>query len=431
MKKITKISLALLGLGLTSQANASLIEKVYLPGVGGNVNVPSIYADNQLRYPIGSLIYTGNPADTDANDGSGDPLRTFGYLYVRPGSPYAAGDYTNQHASVAITEQVMKMSLKQTSEMIRQQVATRFDTGATGGNTVSLLPTKGSNAGSMGDKFDVWTAFNFDHIDDASNNVKWDGNMFTVGLGGDYKINKMFLVGLGLTYNYLNGSTKFNRGSVRENGFGVVPYAAAKFTKWFMMDAFFSYNWMKKDYSRQDSNRGATSGKPNSGRWYVGVYGNLMHKIHKTNLLARLGYEHAEDKQDAFNETAAGPVVAPFLSNVLRYRSQTYKLNRLNTRLQAGYEVNNMFEPYLFAVYTYDFTKNNTGLTPARFFGNAAAIIGSFPSPESTHGKHTWGGGLGLAFKPTHNWRAGLEYTYSQNKKLQTHAATARLGYRF
>ncbi|ARN84021.1 autotransporter outer membrane beta-barrel domain-containing protein [Candidatus Nucleicultrix amoebiphila] len=431
MKKITKISLALLGLGLTSQANASLTEQVYIPAAGVFPNA-SVGSDPNTHFPIGSLIYTGNPNDTDLFN---DALGFNGYLYVRPGSIYAAGDYTNQHASVAITEQVMKVSLKQTSEMIRQQVATRFDTGAVGGNTMSLLPTKGSNAGSMGDKFDVWTAFNFDHIDDASNNVKWDGNMFTVGLGGDYKINKMFLVGLGLTYNYLNGSTKFNRGSVRENGFGVVPYAAAKFTKWFMMDAFFSYNWMKKDYSRQDTNRGATSGKPNSGRWYAGIYANLMHKIHKTNLLARLGYQHAEDKQDAFNETSTGPFADAFrnpaLSRTLRYRSQTYKLNRLDSRLQAGYEVNNMFEPYLFAIYTYDFTKNNTGLTPARFVGNAAAIIGSFPSPESTHGKHTWGGGLGLAFKPTHNWRAGLEYTYSQNKKLQTHAATARLGYRF
>lgn len=418
MKHFKKIALAAVAVSaLVSQAQATRQEYVAVQAAGTNyIQIDTLMgASVGARYKIGTVLYRANGQ----------------YIYVGAQGDLAEANVANTSSAATTAVQVLSVATQQTSSLVGARI-TEVQSGQAGApaNVVSMTPTTGGNGGALAQKFAVWAKGTFDRINDSTNGAKWDGNMFTVALGADYKFNQMFLAGVAVTYNYLNGNTNFNSGKIKDNAWGVSPYVAAQFSKWFGMDASFGYSWVKMDRSRQSISTltGATSNvtaTPKTDRWFGSVFANLTHKVNRVNLLGRFGYTHAEERIKAFTE-----------SNGDRYNSLTVKLDRLSLTLKAGYEVNTMFEPYLVGLYAYDLSKTKVNV-PTGFIStgtgatSSASAANSITDVNSGRGKHLWGGGLGFNFKPSHQVIVGAEYNYAQQKKLKIHSVTARARYQF
>jgi opacity protein-like surface antigen len=434
MKKILRVTATLFALGAAVDAMATPIQPnlVYAPAIGH-------IATAGQQFPIGSYVYTGNPT---GNAGGG-------FEYIAPGSIYAAGDPTQLSSSAIIEAPVTRVVTDAHMDLVSARIAERHHGQKSGQLALNVSTTdadkggnagspwanrftttlKGGNGGSIKDRLSFFLNANWKNIKDTTSNFNWDANLYSGMLGADYKFNSVFLAGLALTYSYMDGNTPYNRGKIKDNAFGVLPFVSAKFTKWFAMDAMFSYSWVRKSRDRVNPHTGLAigvphnvTGSPKSDRWFAAIFANLTHEINKFRLLGRLGFSHAEDRQKAFSE-----------SDGTRYGKLDTKLNRLHVRLQAGYEVTKEFDPYLFGLYNYDFSQTRTNLPLLRPVGNAANVLGSqLPKGiDQERSQHTWGGGLGFNYKPHQNWVTGLEYGYSQNKKLKVHSVNLHIRYKF
>ena len=154
-----------------------------------------------------------------------------------------------------------------------------------------------------------------------------------------------------------------------------------------------------------------------SNRWFGALYGNYRHHIQKWNLLARLGYMYATDRQKSYTE--AGGATTP-------YAGLTNSVNRVSLRLQAGYKVSNAVEPYAFLAYARDF-----GATKMSFPGAATAGLVNYVDPNTRRSNNTFGGGLGLNAHMGCSWTTSLEANYAQSKKFRNIGGMVRVAKKF
>ena len=357
--------------------------------------------DNSFAFAPGTAVYTGEEGLAS-------------HLYVS-NDIYAGGSAATQHSTVTTEGHATRMSIAAVSNIITARIDTRTGRSAgSAGNTGELLNV-GGNAGSMENKAGIWSRFDYTRINDGTTGGKWNADLFTLAIGGDYKINQKLLAGMALTYGYMNGKTKFNNGKINgDQSFGITPYVNVIATNWLSFDALAGYMRVNKDRSRIQAGTKIT-GKPNSDRWYGSLAANAHKVVNKMALLGRLGYIYGQDKQKGFNE-----------SNGIRYLNQKTTVSRLFTRLQAGYQMNENVMPYLFATYAYDFTLTKAKLVDG---GPFAARVG-YVKPKKAN-PHTYGGAAGISVAKGANWTAGMEYGYEQSKKIKTHNGNIRLRYQF
>lgn len=404
LRTMTGLGLVLAGTG----AQATKIETVYtqtqVSGWTPDQVAQALAAG--AKFAPGTFVYTKT-----GTLGSGG-----GYIYVDQDSIYAAGVAANQNSTVVTEVRATQVATQEITNMITARIDERQGRGGNAGSANSTNLFKGGNAGSLENKFAVWGRADWTRIDDNTAGGKWDANLWTLVLGGDYKFHDRMLAGLSFTYSYMHGKTKFNNGKIQgDHGFGVAPYMNVRALDWLDFDAIVGYTRVNKDRSRTAVGTGQkVTAKPHSDRWYATLAANAHHQINRWALLGRLGYNHAQDKQKSFTET-----------NGDRYTSQTVKMNRVFARLQGGYQVNESMMPYLFLTYAYDFTMTKLGLA------SESANAPLYQNPEKNRGKHTYGGGLGLSFVKGQNWTGGIEYGYAQAKKVRTHNANLRLRYAF
>jgi opacity protein-like surface antigen len=280
-------------------------------------------------------------------------------------------------------------------------------------------------AGTVGTKcerrFGLWAGGDWTKARDKQTQGQWDSHLWTAMVGGDYRLNDRFTFGLGLMYSYQRGNTGFNRGRLHDNTYGVVPYLNVKVTNWLNVDLAGGYNRVHKERTRVSktsisTNPNEIKGTVDSDRWFLAPFLNFTHNVDKFGFLGRLGYSYAHDHQKGFRE-----------SNGNTYTSQTVTLNRLHVRLQAAYQWKDDVKPYVFALYTHDFTEKKQGLlaeTPA------LRTIGYF-NPEAHRNKNTWGCGAGVDFVATERWVGGLEGTFKKNADVRTYGATFKIRYSF
>lgn len=375
---------------------------------------------------LGIAMFFAPQAEATKVSSPNGTYQTGTYLYLGPGAGYVyagfgkgayIGDSPANSMSTAVTEGQVLASVTQTT----MGLITARTAEVQHGDTSAYVGASSGNSAHR--KVGVWIRGGYNNIKQDTANLKWRADVYSVAVGADYKLHPTVLAGLAFLYSNVNGDTDFNKGSINDNSYGFSPYVNWKPVKWFALDVMGGYNWVNKNRDRTllDTNGQFTgakvTGKPKSKRWFVGGFGNFMHSINRANLLARVGVTHMVDKQDAVTE-----------SNGDRYTSLDTKLTTLNTRLQAGYKATKQLEPYAFFTYDYDLSRskvNNLELAVAN--GNTAGYV----SPDKARSRNTFGGGAGLKMDITSCVTGGLEYSYSQNKKLKNHGITANLRYNF
>jgi len=215
------------------------------------------------------------------------------------------GSYSDAYSAAAqnstvVTERfVVTVASEAQVNAVLGQISDRLEThAAPSGNSFSLLPQNGANAGASDQRSSLWARAGIDNVreNDVTTLGGWNANLWSLALGYDYKFNDKFLAGLALTYSNLNGTTKFNNGKIRDNAYGLVPYVAFRVMPCFDIEAMVGYSRVSKSRSRGTaasitdrtlSGTKATS-SPKSNRWFGALYGNYRHHIQKWNLLAPL-----------------------------------------------------------------------------------------------------------------------------------------------
>lgn len=360
------------------------------------------------------------------------------------GSYYDAG-YTaaTQNSTVVTERRVVTVATEAQANMVLSQISERLEGGAVApaGNSVSLLPQNGGNAGAMGQRSSIWARAGYDNMkeDNITRFGGWKANLWTLAIGYDHKINDKVLAGLALTYSNLDGSTAFNKGNIKDNAYGLVPYVAFLVAPCFDVNVMVGYSRVNKSRDRgtaannTDNNLsgGKATSKPKSDRYFGAIYANLKRHVNRWNLLGRLGYWYATDRQKAFSETNGQTDIVTGTRSNRQYSGFSTNLNRLSLRLQAGYKASQAVEPYAFLTYARDFgaTKINVPSTFADAFTGIRDT--TYVDPNTRRSNNTFGGGLGLNACLNNGWSTGLEANYARSKKFQNIGGFLRLAKKF
>ncbi|MBM3468140.1 MAG: autotransporter outer membrane beta-barrel domain-containing protein [Alphaproteobacteria bacterium] len=362
--------------------------------------------------------------------------------YVREGSYLDTASAAVQNSTLVTERRVATAAAEAQTNMVLTQITERFDpTSTPTGNSVALLPTKGGNAGPGDQRSSLWARAGIDNL--RENNINsfggWNANLWSLALGYDHKVNEKVLLGAALTYSNLNGDTKFNRGSIRDNAFGIVPYIAFRVNPCLNFDVVLGYNRVNKSRSRTTPGLAGTvlsgpkaTSSPKSDRYFASLYANYKHFVNRWTFLTRFGYLYVTDKQKRFNEqngmVAFNPAGNPTGTATRVYNSQNTNVSRLSLRLQAGYKASTTVEPYAFVLYARDFgatkIRVQDTVTP-----NAAGI--ALINPNKQRSDNTFGGGLGLNGHLGNNWKTGIEAVYAQSKKFRDIGGSLRISKTF
>lgn len=340
---------------------------------------------------------------------------------------------TERRAATATSEVQISVGLSQISERLKSHTTPSEA-------SVSLLPTSGGNTGSLDHRGSIWARAGFGHMNEG--NITrlggWNAGLWSFAMGYDYKVSDKVLLGAALTYSNLNGSTKFNNGNIRDNVYGVVPYAVFKLSSCFDIDLMFGYSRVNKKRDRGTAVNAAdtvlsgtkATSSPKSDRYFAALFGNFNHHVNYWNLLVRLGYMHVTDRQKSYNEANGNRNLVTGAYSTRSYSSQTTNMSRVSLRLQAGYKTSSAVEPYAFLTYSLDFGATKIKV-PDTYTDPVLGFDSGYVSPNKRRSNDTFGGGLGLNADLGNNWGSSIETSYQQSKKFKNTAGWLRISKKF
>jgi len=338
-------------------------------------------------------------------------------LYVAIYSSNTAGTV---NSSVVTNQEDLRASSEALIDLASARITEVTSTGASSGSSKDLFDPRGqgANAGGVAGKLGIWGKARFDRILDDTKGGKWDGKLYSFAIGGDWKFTDRFMAGLAVSYAKLDGTTDFNKGKIDDYSYGVMPYVGFKAHDMVDLELVAGYNQAKRKRTRTQTLTDATTrivrGNPKSDRYFVAPKIKLHKAFNMLHAGFDVGYVWANDKQKAFKESQGAT-----------YKSFTTRLNRITTRLQGGYMVNDMIMPYLFGAYAHDFTLTKHGLS------RETALFPEYKNPEQHRGKNTYGGGLGIRLMAKENWSGGFEYEFKKRKDVKAHALMLDVRYQF
>ena len=209
---------------------------------------------------------------------------------------------------------------------------------------------KGKASGDTDMNYGSWVTPSSTWIKNKSISSKYDGNLFTVMAGGDFKIKDNILIGTSAGYESLDLDTDYNDGTLKDNGFTFAPYFGYTITDYLIFDIMFGYTYLNNEMDRNRSSE-HIKGSYDSHRFLVSSNMNYYAIFQDLNLSAVLGYMYVSEKADAYREQGGYNFDVD---------TQNIYLSEWRFGGRAGYFINT-FEPYISTAYLYDNTWNNDG----------------------------------------------------------------------
>ena len=203
----------------------------------------------------------------------------------------------------------------------------------------------GLSSGGQGSPFCVWVSATASALRNDLISTKYDGHLYLMMIGLDYRVNKNLLLGMAIGYEWTELATIFNNGSMESDGFSISPYAAYLINDSFSIDLMVSFSDLDYDTERMFT---TVYGDYDADRIMVSSNLNYYYLVGNWCLNARLGYMYAEEDADGFTE-----------SNGARIRQNDTDFGEIRFGGQASYFIND-FELFFAAYYHYDTTMDRT-----------------------------------------------------------------------
>ncbi|MCP4709168.1 MAG: autotransporter outer membrane beta-barrel domain-containing protein, partial [Planctomycetes bacterium] len=113
----------------------------------------------------------------------------------------------------------------------------------------NLLPgiTTGLASGDAAPKLGLWLSPSVSWLDDDNIASRYDGNLYMIMAGADYKISDRLLIGVSTGYEDTDLDTQFNDGTFQSQGCTIAPYIGFVILDGLTADAIFAYTFLNND----------------------------------------------------------------------------------------------------------------------------------------------------------------------------------------
>jgi hypothetical protein len=209
----------------------------------------------------------------------------------------------------------------------------------------------GFSAGNN-DGWNAWINGVYNDVENTFAETAFDGDITTAMLGVDYMMSDWnTLLGLALGWESTDLDTQFNNGKVDGDGWSLTGYANYMFHDNWSVSAYLGYAWLDYDLDRRDpANSALFSGSADADRWY-GALDLLYHNRYGVMRLdGQMGLFYANETRDAYTETGPQSVAQPEIET---------KLGQFRLGGTFGYTIEDMFEPYVRAMFLWDFNQDD------------------------------------------------------------------------
>jgi hypothetical protein len=278
-----------------------------------------------------------------------------------------AGNTSSSASSVVTAATTLRAATKQTLGIIgsRIQAVKLAEADGDGKPVVMGLSddkhngTVGLSAGNPNKGIGVWVQGSYTWLEDTNTATKFDGNIYTIMAGADYRINKHLLVGISGGYENTTLDTKFNNGNLDATGFVVAPYLTIRLTDIFSIDATGGYAWLNYDVDRKEtvSTGEKFTGEFDSTRWFAAASLNADYTaMKKIKLHGEAGYTYTREDQDAYTEKSA----TTSLSN-RNIAANDVSLGMAFLGARVGYDFG-FVTPYIMVRGEYDLSKDTVAV---------------------------------------------------------------------
>ncbi len=211
----------------------------------------------------------------------------------------------------------------------------------------------GINAGDLQlGNIGVWLNYNYTATENDFSRTAFESDSHNIIGGADYSPTNDYILGIAFSYESSETDTTFNQGNLESDGITFVPYLGILFNDTWSMDASFGYSWLSNDQYRVAT--GTTTritSNPDSNRWFYSMNLNGITYYNNWIIGGRAGVLFAENETEAFSESDGTSV----------FERET-TLGELAIGGDIAYSFSE-FEPYLGAVYEYDFVFDEIVLT--------------------------------------------------------------------
>jgi outer membrane autotransporter protein len=250
----------------------------------------------------------------------------------RPSSP--------AHASYQSSKQVREAVVFDSDPVTAAMIG---DDGMVGMNIPDNMT--GLSSGGKGSPLCFWASATASSLRNDLISTKYDGHLYLMLAGLDYRVNKNLLLGMAIGYEWTELDTVFNNGNMESDGFTISPYVAYLINDSFSIDLLVSYSDLDYDTERTFT---GVYGDYDADRFMVSSNLNYYYVTGNWCLNARLGYMYTEEDADGFTETDG-----------TRIRQNDTDLGEIRFGGQASYFIND-FELFFAASYHYDTTMDRT-----------------------------------------------------------------------
>lgn len=237
----------------------------------------------------------------------------------------------------------------------------------------------GRSAGSKNPRLGVWVQGAYTSVDNDEAGGRFDGNIFNVIAGIDYKPKVMKdkgVVGVAVGWEDVDVTLDFNNGTLEATGFTVAPYVGIAINKFLSFDASAGYTAVSYDQTR---NNNAVIGEFDADRAFaaMNLTGNFKKKNFRIN--PKVGILGLWEGQDAYTDStgAANGRISVHLGRALFGG-------------EVGFRIKN-FEPFVGVIGNWDFNDNNPSILANGQLASDEEFSGTFSAGVNFNKKNITG----------------------------------------
>ncbi|MGE4469408.1 MAG: autotransporter outer membrane beta-barrel domain-containing protein [Desulfovibrio sp.] len=160
----------------------------------------------------------------------------------------------------------------------------------------------GLSAGQQGSEFGVWGLGMYTNFSNDDEATKYDADLYTVMVGGDWRVTDDLLIGLALGYEYLDLDKKYgNGGSLETDGsYTIMPYLGYTIMEGTVLDAAFGYT-----SSEYEDDNGTASADYDADRYVSSIGLSQYLDYDAWTFSGRAGFLYVHGDQSDYDRSGA------------------------------------------------------------------------------------------------------------------------------
>lgn len=348
--------------------------------------------------------------------------------YASSYGSYGACDGTDTQASTVTTSTaVLATAASASAKLVSSRVSDAI--GGAGGVNVAangFSASTGASAGGHTGQVGAWVSGSWSNLEDDNTDTAFEGDVFNVMGGVDYRITPKAVVGIAVGYEDLDIDTEYNgfggnNGQLEGDGYTIAPYIGGEIAPDVTANLTVGYSDIEYDTVRFDPLTGnRITGSTDADRYFVNASVAGDHMIDSNwRLRGKTAIFYANEDKDAFTETEAANAALSTAQTQISQADSDTDFGQISVDAKLGY-VFDMVEPYALVGLDFDYAKDEAPVAAGETRGSL---------DDEDFGARF---GAGVDFNLGHNVKAGIEgYTVEFRDDYNEYTVTGGLRVEF